>query len=329
MKFAMIVDAVREDLTSYQVINGKSYTLDGKPTTFERIMISNECAVSMWNYPFLYENGYFINWKQHMDNLPKVDFDLIFLAIEKCLLEPEHTVDKIRKQYPNAKIVGWVKELWVGTPYDYTNPKHKARIKFLDQCDAIAINRPELKEFKHIQDNLNKKLNFVSIPVNTDYLYKNYYKEKDLALWAYLPNPIERRATTYNFTEYISKKYNIPIKYKPFSNNQIFDYMSQKEFIENWSSCAFHLNLDPIDYFPGNQCALVAATGTINIGGVNDYHHILYPKTATCNWEILEGEIVSYINNPKLYNDVIENAWNELNKTFSFEAVRKQIESIL
>ena len=329
MKFAMIVDAVGGNLTSYQVVNGKSYTLDNKPTNFDKIMISNECAISMWNYPFLYENGYFINWKQHMNDLPKVDFDLIFLAIEKCLLEPEHTVDKIRKQYPNAKIIGWIKELWVGTPYDYENLKYKARIKFLDQCDAIAVNRPELKEFKHIQDNLNKKLNFVSIPVNTDYLYKNYYKEKDFALWAYIPNPINRRGTTYDFTKYISDKYQIPIKYKPLSNDRSFDYMSQKEFIENWSSCAFHLNLDPIDYFPGNQCALVAATGTINIGGVNDYHHILYPKTATCNWEILEKEIVSYINNPELHNTVIKNAWNKLNETFSFKAVRKQIEDIL
>ena len=82
MKFAMIVDAVGGGLTSYQVKNGKSYDLDGNPTNFDKIMISNEFAISMWNYPWLYEDGYFIHWKQHMDNLPKVDLDIIFLAIE-------------------------------------------------------------------------------------------------------------------------------------------------------------------------------------------------------------------------------------------------------
>lgn len=328
MKFAMIVDAVGGGLTSYQVINGKSYDLDGNPTNFDKIMISNECAISMWNYPWLYENGYFIHWKQHMDNLPNLDLDLIFLAIEKCLLDPEHTVAKIREQYPNAKIIGWIKELWVGPPYDYNHPKYKARVNFLDQCDSIVINRPELKEFKYIQDNLNKPLNFVAIPVNVDYLYKNYYKEKDLAIWAYVPNPINRRGTTYDFAKYISEKYQIPVKYKPLPNGTPFDYMSQKELIESWSSCAFHLNLDPIDYFPGNQCALVAATGTINIGGVNDYHHVLYPKTATCDWDILEREISSYINNPKLHNKAITDAWGKLNDVFSFAAVRKQIENI-
>jgi hypothetical protein len=329
MKFAMIVDAVGGGLTSYQVKNGKSYDLDGNPTNFDKIMISNEFAISMWNYPWLYEDGYFIHWKQHMDNLPKVDLDVIFLAIEKCLLEPEHTVSKIRKQYPNAKIIGWIKELWLGAPYDYENIKYKARLNFLNECDAIAINRPQPKEFQDIESKLNKKLNFVAIPVNTNYLHDNFFKKKYLALYAYIPNPLDRRGTTYAFTEHISKKFNIPVKYKVLSNNLPFDYLSQEELITSWSSCAFHLNLDPIDYFPGNQCALVAATGTINIGGVNDYHHTLYPKTATCDWEVLEKEMDSYINNSEARDEVIKYAWKQLNNIFSFQAVRKQIESIL
>ena len=329
MKFAMIVDTVGGGWTSYQVKNGKSYDLNGNPTDFDKFMISNECAVSMWNYPWLYENGYFIHWKEHKHNMPKVDFDLIFLAIEKCLLDPEYTVDKIRKQYPNAKIVGWIKELWVASPYDYEHAKYKARVNFLDQCDSIVINRPEDKEFKHIHEQLNKPLNFVSIPVNVNYLHDNFFKEKDLAIWAYIPNPIYRRGSTYSFAKHISDKFNIPIRYKELSDNVKFDYMSQKEFIENWSSCLFHLNLDPIDYFPGNQCALVAATGTINIGGVNDYHHLLYPDTATCDWDILENKISTYINDEDARNNTILNAWNVLNETFSFKAVRKQIDNIL
>ena len=104
--------------------------------------------------------------------------------------------------------------------------------------------------------------------------------------------------------------------------------MSQEEFITNWSSCAFHFNLDPIDYFPGNQCPVVAATGTINIGGVNDYHHILFPETATCDLTILENKVNEYINDKQKYMETINYAWLKVNEVFSFEAVKKQIESI-
>ena len=139
---------------------------------------------------------------------------------------------------------------------------------------------------------------------------------------------MERRSDTYQFSKHIGEKYNIPIRYKPLNPGQKFDYMSQQEFIQNWSSCAFHFNLDPIDYFPGNQCPVVASTGTINIGGVNDYHHILFPETATCDLEILENKVDEYINNKEKYVETINYAWDKVNEVFSFDAVKKQIEDI-
>ena len=104
--------------------------------------------------------------------------------------------------------------------------------------------------------------------------------------------------------------------------------MSLKDFITNWSSCMFHFNLDPIEYFPGNQCGLVAATGTINFGGVNDYHHILFPETATCDTDVLEKRFVEYLENEDKRNDVIKYAWDEVNNVFGLKAVRKKIEDI-
>ena len=326
MNFAMILDTVGTHMKSYYVKNNKGYDFDGNPFDFN-YSINNEFYISMWNYPKLYD-GHFINWQEWGDNLPDLELDLIFLSIEKLLLNSDYTVDKIRKKYPNAKIAGWIKELWVGSPYDYEHPKHKARIDFLNQCDAVVTNRPELKEHQQIADNIDKPFNFVAIPVDTNYLYENFYKDKDLAIWAYIPNPVERRHSTYEFVEYIGNKYNIPIRFKPLSYGQQFDYMSQKDFITNWSSCLFHFNLDPIDYFPGNQCGLVAATGTINIGGVNDYHHILFPETATCDFDILEKRFVDYLEDENKRNNVIKHAWDKVNNVFGFDAVRKQIEGI-
>ena len=327
MKFAMIIDIVGGGMESYYVKDNRGYKLNGEPFEFN-VSIGNECYTSIWNYPWVYGDGYFINWNDFGDDLPDLDLDLIFLSIEKHLQNPNFTVDKIRTKYPNAKIVGLIKEIWVGPPYDYSNPKHLARIDFLNQCDSIVTNRPELKEFTQIQDNVDKPLNFVAIPANVNYLYDNFYREKDMAIWAYMPNPLNRRHITFDFANYIGKKYNMPVRYKPLYQDKKFDYLSQKDFITQWSSCAFHFNLDPIDYFPGNQCPLVASTGTINIGGVNDYHHILYPETANCDPKLLESKIEEYLNNPSKYQETIRYAFDKVQEIFSFEAVRKQIENI-
>ena len=333
MNFALIIDADgNNSIKSYYVKNNKGYDFNDNPFEFN-YSIGNEFYASMWNYPKLH-NGYFINWNHHKFDLPDLDLDLIFVVKERSLAKTDGhfdgwcEVEQLRKKYPNAKIAGWIKELWVGDPYDYEHPKHKARIDFLKQCDTVVTNRPELKEHQQIADRVNKPFNFVAIPVDTNYLYDNFYKNKDLAIWTYIPNPIERRHTTYEFANYIGNKYNIPVRYKPLNPGQKFDYMSQKDFITNWSSCAFHFNLDPIEYFPGNQCGLVAATGTINIGGVNDYHHILFPETATCDFDILEKRFVEYMENENNRNDVIKYAWDKVNSVFGFDAVRKQIKDI-
>jgi len=333
MNFAMITDTAGASfMKSYYIKDGKGYDFDGNPFSFN-YSIGNEFYASMWNYPKLFENGYFIKWDDYGTELPDLELDLIFLVIEKRLrdgygTEPDYVVDNIRKKYPNAKIVGWIKELWVGIPLDYEYVGQKARIDFLNQCDAVATNRPELKEHQHLADNVNKPFNFIPIPVDTDYLYNNFYKQKDLAIWAYLPNTPERRHVTYEFVNYISQKYRVPVKHKQLIPGKNFDYMSLEDFITNWSSCLFHFNLDPIEYFPGNQCGLVAATGTINFGGVNDYHHILFPETATCDTDVLEKRFVEYLENENKRNDVVKHAWEEVNNVFGFKAVRKKMEDI-
>ena len=108
--------------------------------------------------------------------------------------------------------------------------------------------------------------------VDCDYMIINASDENNVET---VRNKVKGFASSMGF-----KKYNIVILDE-------FDYMSQKEFITNWSSCAFHFNLDPIDYFPGNQCGLVAATGTINVGGVNDYHHILFLSNLSNTFDFL------------------------------------------
>jgi len=333
MNFALIIDAV-PNADSYYVKDKKAYKLSNdEPAAFNH-SIGNECFLNTWNYPWLFENGYFINWNEYKHDLPDLDLDLIFLVKERSLAKTDGhydgwcEVDNIRKKYPNAKIVGFMKEIWMGPPYDYEHPKHKARIDFLNECDSVVTNRPQLREFQQVADNVNKPFNFITQPHNIDYYHKNFGGDKDLAIWSYIPNPGDRRGITWEFSNYISHKYKIELRYKKLTDGQPFDYLSQGDFSNMWSKCLFHFNIDPIDYFPGNQITQVVSTGTIHMGGVNDNHKLLCPETATCDTDILEEKFVYYLENEDARNEFIGKTWKRLNKYFSFDAVRKQIDNI-
>ena len=52
------------------------------------------------------------------------------------------------------------------------------------------------------------------------------------------------------------------------------------------------------------QCA---ALGILNIGGVQDSHEILFPNTATNDWQLLEKSFDNYYNNKILHFEAIQN----------------------
>ena len=96
-------------------------------------------------------------------------------------------MNNLRKKYLNAKIVGFLKETWVGEPYDYNHVKHLARIEFLKECDTVIMNRQEdnIGIFEHLRDAVNKPFNFVAQPHNIDYFYDNFGDNKYQSIWAY------------------------------------------------------------------------------------------------------------------------------------------------
>ena len=127
----------------------------------------------------------------------------------------------------------------------------------------------------------------------------------------------------------MNQKHNIPIIRREYKKDGVYWWQTQEEFIGSWSSCQFHVNLDPIEYFPGNQCTQVASTGTIQIGGINDNHRLLYPDTATTDWNVLEERILEYMNNETSRFEVINYAWTKLNEVFGFDAVRNNINEFI
>ena len=334
MKVAIFWDGAI-GINSYYVKEGTAYSFaDDKPYTYHHT-ISPQCFSNTHNWNFMWDGGYFLNlneWVKDGEDFPELDLDVIFYACERDGLRDEHwdvySVERLRKKYPNAKIVGYLKEVYVTDEEKFRN-----RIKFLKECDYIhveaASSMQKLPEFLKIEKLVGKKLNFSNQPINIDYYYKHFYSnQKITGIYAYLPNPMHRRGETYDFASYISKKYNVPVEFKSLSQGQKFDYLSQKDFVNLWRPYLFHFNLDPIDVHPGGQVIQVAAVGSINIGGVNESHEILYPETATCDKKILEEKFDKYIKSPTETFKVIESAWEKLNSTFSFEVVKNQLEKL-
>ena len=104
--------------------------------------------------------------------------------------------------------------------------------------------------------------------------------------------------------------------------------LSQLEFTKSWSQYLYHFNLDPSPFHPGGQVCQVASVGSINIGGMNESHSILFPETSGIDEELLEKKFVELLNNPQKQFEIIQYAFNKLNEMYSFNVVKKQIESL-
>ena len=98
-----------------------------------------------------------------------------------------------------------------------------------------------------------------------------------------------------------------------------------KQFIELWSPSSFHFNLDPSSMHPGQQGIQVANVGSINIGGLNESHQLLFPETATCDEKILEDKFVEYLKDLDKRFEVIEYAWDKLNDNYGYKVVKEQL----
>ena len=337
-KFAWIDDC--SAAKSWSVQNDEAITLaDGTPFTNPTFSFNSKNGGSFlfnWQYPFMFEEGYFLNWWEHIENgkeLPDVDFDIIFLSVRKNY--EECTVDKIRKKYPNAKIAGYIKELWQPGQdfFLFDFPRYLQQIEFLKQCDAVVLYDMEMGVFRHMEEQVGTEFSIVTMPIDVDYFTKSFYKqERELSLFCYLPPNHNRRSITEEFSRHISKKYNVK-----YVDRDVEAYRIQSQsnpvsrlddFINKWSSCMFHINLDPDCNMPGSQAMQCAALGVINIGGLNCSHRLLWPETSVNDPLILEHRIQDYLNNPHKMLEVIGYANRTVRKYHDTESVLEQIKNI-
>jgi len=316
MNFALIVDKCKVE--SYIVKNNKAYKFknENEPYKFHH-SLGNKSFIGFWGYPFVF-NGCFLNWSEWENELPDLDLDVIFVSIENKF--DTMTIFKLRKKYPNAKIFYVIKELW------NWNTNWNKRIEVCNEVDDVLSPIFNYNLLTGIST-CNKNIYFLPQPVDIDYLYDHYFMEnKQEKIFSYFPvHNSSRLGETLKFTEYISKKYNIPY-IRMHTDNQIQN--KWKNFLDLWTPCTFHFNLDPNLHFPGQQAMQCAALGIINIGGLNDSHKILFPDTYTNDFDILEHFFYEYINDYEKRYNVINNAWIAVNNIYSYKSVKNRFEII-
>lgn len=306
MNFALIVDKCK--VSSYTVRDNKAYKLSDPETPYQfHHSIGNECFMGFWGYPFVFK-GSFINWSE-WETLPDLKLDLIFIAIESDY--QKYTIEKLRKAYPNATIAAVIKETW------NWSMQWRQRLEVYNQCDIVFSCVSERHFAKYLPELslCERKVLFLPQPVNIDYMYNHYYLEtRNESIFSYFPSHNGSRiGHTEQFTNYISKKYNIP-----FIRENAPLWI---DFVKLWTPCTFHINLDPIAMFPGQQAMQCAAVGVIHIGGENDSHTMLWPNTATNNTEQLEYYINLYLTDYNKRIEAIQYAFNKVNEIYSYDSV--------
>ena len=334
MNFAMIVDGCVQ--RSYYVKDKKSYRFNTDEPYSHHHSIGNECHLGIWGWPFLFD-GYFLNWTE-FEELPTLDLDVIMVAIEKN--PDKYNVDILRKKYPNATIVSFIKEdYWI-------NSSLEQRVNFFKSCDIITFPWNVQRDNNGISvlrdangnvitysvtslgiDNLTelcgKQVHYVPQPHDVDFLYDRYFQqEKQIKILNYKAPEKSPGEDTESFVDYISKKYEIPtfqhvVKYSGPECKQ------WEQFLEGITSSLYCFNLDPVKT-GGSMAVQCASLGILNIGGLQDSHEILFSETATNEWERLEEVFQKIHSEPKFRDDVISYAFNKARSHYSHESVRKR-----
>jgi len=313
MNFALIVDKCVQN--SFYVKDKQAYKMvDDSPYVWHH-SIDGRCSMGPFAYPFLFE-GHLINWPE-WDVLPELDLDVIFLVIEKN--NHIYDIDQVRKKYPNAKIYATIKELYFYDGYE-------ARIDLFQKADAVVIPYKEsiYEIFPNLEKDVGHTLHYLPQPYDIDFLYERFYKQNRLErIFSYIPPHPPRRGHTEEFANYLGDKYDIPVTRREtgYSPTQWLDFLNM------FSESTFCVNCDP-EPQQGQQGIQCAILGVVNIGGINDSHHTLFPQTANNDFAALEEEFIKYIGDTEYRISRIKDAFDKANAVYSFEATLKQFNEI-
>lgn len=290
---------------TFQSVNGAAYR-NGKPYRTPG-SLSNEAFRNIWNIP-LATNGWFINYES--GEFPKVDFNVL-LVVSEIKSRPS-VIRHLRQLYPNAQIVGYVKE---SHPF-LTHRPWEAVSSFLKECDKIALPYRK-KIIDYCSEQLDQEIWPVHFPYNVDLIRKMFKREetnKCIFIGCNSWDASRGYAECLEFTKKISKRINV--EYLENTGSYTWD-----KWLEEIARCQFCINMDKqprLGQVP-IECAII---GTPHIGGMADAANTLWPDTATNDPKILAEIIISG-------EFKIEQAKRLVVERHSFKTVKKQIEDLM
>ena len=130
--------------------------------------------MSIFEYPFL-SDGYYVTWDE-WEELPDLDIDVVLLSIEKKY--GIYDVQQVRKKYPNAVVIGVVKEF---------SASYKNRVEFFKECDTYVLPVMEKQIHAEYSRDVGKESKFLAQPYDIDFLYDKYYKEtRNNSIFSYI-----------------------------------------------------------------------------------------------------------------------------------------------
>tara|TARA_E500000305_G_C4025847_1_gene241763 strand:+ start:835 stop:1815 length:981 start_codon:yes stop_codon:yes gene_type:complete len=324
VKILTLVDS--SAVKSFYVKDKKAYEMKTDLPYIRNQSIGNECFMSIFEYPFL-NDGYYVTWDE-WDELPSLDVDVVLLSIEKKY--QLYNVNQVRKKYPNAFVLGVLKEF---------SSNYQNKVKFFKQCNGYTLPVMESQIHDDFTKDVGKKSNFLAQPYDVDFLYDKYYKEERLnSIFSYVV-PSEwvtinygreiqngsRRGNTEMFANKMSDKFNLQIQ----RNETLFSSPTQwRDFLEMLSNHSFCFNLD-FCKGGGNQAIQNAILGVINIGGNGWIQNYLYPELSGINEEHLEIKFSQIVNDMEKRNEIIKHAFDKVVTTFSLPSVYRQIKKIV
>ena len=322
MNFAMMMDGCAQQ--SYFVKDKKAYKLksDNLEPYSHYHSIGNECGLGIWGWPFMF-NGYMINLTE-WDELPTLDLDVIMVAIEKQL--DKYNVDMLRKKYPNAKIVSFVKEdYWV-------NCTIQQRIDFFKSCDVITfpwkIERDSdpngILGIQNMIERCGRDVHYIPQPHDINFLYDRYFEpNRNVQILNYKAPTDGRDGGGENYVEYIGNKYNVKVIKHVVKSGDPHKDNTWEKFLSGITKSLYCFNTAKIKT-GGSMAVQCAALGILNFGGIQDSHEFLFPETATNDLDELELIFKKIHNDTDLRERIIKSAFDKAVDNYSHESVKKK-----
>lgn len=270
--------------------------------------IGNSIFRNIWNIP-LATDGWFVNFNFNKE-LPDVDFDLILMVCEQS--QSGRFVKTIRKRYPNAMLVGYVKETHPDVP-----PKNWHRVESLFRlCDKIAM--PYIDDtLVRYSEKFGKPVFSLNYPYNIEGIYNLFPRKSSsnrLLVACNSWNPKRGYEECLLFAKKIATEMNLTI----VENDGQFSW---KEWLKQITSCSFCLNMDKLPKLGQVpiECAII---GTPHVGGIADAAKSLWPESATNDTELLRNLIIN-----KQFN--VAFAKEKVEERHSFHSFRHSIGKLL